>query len=57
MRPGVGFPPGAFDRLDDDDDALFYSWPRRVVHIDEGAIAALGRLYEEVVPPRGRVLD
>lgn len=57
MRPAVGFPPGAFDRLDDDDDALFYSWPRRVVHIDEGAIAALGRLYEEVVPPRGRVLD
>jgi SAM-dependent methyltransferase len=51
------FPPGAFQRLDDADDAEFYSFPRRVVHIDAGAIAALGRLYAERVPVRGRVLD
>ena len=51
------FPPGAFDRLDEDDDALFYSFPRRVVHIDDGAIAALGQLYAELLPPQGRVLD
>ena len=30
---------------------------RKVVHIDDGAIAALGRLYAEVLPARGRVLD
>jgi SAM-dependent methyltransferase len=51
------FPPGAFDRLDEDDDTLFYSFPRRVVHIDDGAIDALGQLYTEVLPPAGRVLD
>jgi SAM-dependent methyltransferase len=51
------FPPGAFDRLDDDDDRLFYSFPRRVVHIDDGAIEALGQLYAELVPPGGPVLD
>jgi SAM-dependent methyltransferase len=31
--------------------------PRKVVHIDEGAIAALGRLYAEVLPAGGRLLD
>jgi len=28
-----------------------------VVHIDDGAIAALGRLYGEVLPQNGRLLD
>jgi len=51
------FPPGAFDRFDEDDDALFYSFPRRVVHIDDGAIAALGALYQELVPDHGQTLD
>jgi SAM-dependent methyltransferase len=55
-RPS-SFPPGAFQRLDDEDDAEFYSFPRRVVHIDAGAIEALGRLYAERVPAQGRVLD
>ena len=27
----------AFRRYDDTDDALFYAWPRRVVHIEAGA--------------------
>ena len=57
MSRAFDFPAGAFDRIDADDDALFYSFPRRVVHIDDGAIAALGRLYGEIVPARGRVLD
>ena len=57
MSHAYEFPPGAFDRLDEDDDALFYSFPRRVVHIDDGAIAALGRLYAELLPRQGRVLD
>jgi SAM-dependent methyltransferase len=51
------FPPGAFDRLDEEDDRLFYSFPRRVVHIDDGAIETLGQLYAALVPPGGSVLD
>ena len=31
--------------------------PRKVVHIDDGAIRALGRLYSEVLPASGRLLD
>jgi len=46
-----------FRRFDEDDDSAFYSFPRRVVHIDDGAIAALTRLYAALVPAGGRVLD
>ena len=42
------FPPGFFDRADESDDGHFYSWPRLVTHIDEGAIAAVGALYAEL---------
>jgi len=56
--PGDGlFPPAAFARDDDSPDDGFYLAPRRVVHIDDGAIAALGRLYSEVLPVDGRLLD
>ena len=51
------FPPEAYERDDESPDDRFYTMPRRVVHIDDGAIAALGRLYAEVLPPGGRVLD
>jgi SAM-dependent methyltransferase len=57
MAPPTAFPPGAFRRENEEDDRLFYAWPRRVVHLDGGAIAALMRLYEALVPPRGCVLD
>jgi SAM-dependent methyltransferase len=50
------FPTGFFDRSDDSDDAGFYSWPRLVTHIDAGAIAAVGALYEELALD-GDVLD
>jgi SAM-dependent methyltransferase len=53
----VTFPPNAFRRFDEADDANFYAFPRRVVHIDDGAIGALTGLYERLVPPRGVVLD
>lgn len=49
-------PPGFFDRADPSDDALFYAPPRLVTHIDEGAIAAVGELYEEL-QITGEVLD
>ena len=51
------FPPAAYEREDESSDARFYDVPRRVVHIDDGAIAALGRLYADVLPPGGRLLD
>jgi SAM-dependent methyltransferase len=51
------FPPAAYERDDESPDDHFYSAARKVVHIDDGAIAALGRLYAEVLPARGRLLD
>jgi SAM-dependent methyltransferase len=51
------FPPEAYAREDESPDARFYAVPRRVVHLDDGAIAALGRLYAEVLPAGGRLLD
>jgi SAM-dependent methyltransferase len=50
------FPPGFFERADPSADAQFYSWPRLVTHIDDGAIAAVGALYEEL-EIEGDVLD
>jgi SAM-dependent methyltransferase len=46
-----------FAREDESDDRSFYAVPRLVVHIDDGAIVAIGALYRELLPPRGRVLD
>jgi len=51
-----GFPPGFFDRGDPIDDAAFYAPPRFVTHIDDGAIAAVGTLYDEL-GIAGDVLD
>lgn len=51
------YPPEAYARDDESPDARFYDVPRKVVHIDEGAIAALGRLYADVLPAGGRLLD
>jgi SAM-dependent methyltransferase len=51
------FPAEAYEREDESADAGFYVVPRRVVHIDDGAVAALGRLYAEVLPTGGRLLD
>lgn len=51
------FPPAAYERDDESPDDRFYSVPRKVVHIDDGAIAALTRVYAEVLPAGGRVLD
>lgn len=51
------FPPGAFRRLDEEDDRVFYASPRRVVHLDAAAVTALTRLYERLVPATGCVLD
>ena len=60
--PYAGFPPGFFGRADDRDDAVFYTPPRLVTHIDDAAIAAVGELYAELgidgsAPGPRRVLD
>jgi SAM-dependent methyltransferase len=49
-------PPAAYARDDESRDEQFYRVPRKVVHIDDGAIAALGALYAELLPA-GRLLD
>jgi len=57
-----GYPRGFFDRDDERPDSSFYSSPRLVTHIDDGAIAAVSALYAELGIDGGaaapaRVLD
>ena len=47
-RPGVAFPDGFFARADERPDAEFYAPLRLVTHIDDAAIAEVGRLYTEL---------
>ena len=51
------FQPEHFARIDESADRLFYSFPRKVVHIDDAAIAAVEQLFREVLPAQGVVLD
>ncbi len=60
MDPSAGdglLSPVAYTRDDESSDDRFYVMPRKVVHIDDGAIAALGELYADVLPAGGRLLD
>ena len=50
------FPDGFFSRSDEGDDRGFYGQPRLVQHIDDGAIAAVRDLYDEL-GLYGEVLD
>ena len=47
----------AFERIDEDDDAIFYLRPRLVNHIDSLASAHIGELYAERLQLGMRVLD
>ena len=51
------FPPGAFARDDECDDAAFYAPARLVTHIDEQAITALCHFYGTVISAGSTVLD
>ena len=51
------FPPGAFTRADESDDAAFYAPARLVTHIDDQAIAALRQFYGTTIAPGSTVLD
>jgi len=50
-------PPEAFAKQDTGDDLAFYAPPRLVMHIDEGATAALTQLYRKLLPAGARLLD
>ncbi len=52
-----GLPPGAFAKLDGEEDEIFYEPARLVCHIDDGAIAALTGFYRTVLPAGGVLLD
>jgi len=51
------FTPDLFARADESDDASFYAMPRRVVHLDEPALAAVAAFFGEQLPPHGELLD
>jgi SAM-dependent methyltransferase len=51
------FLPEYFEREDEREDRLFYAEPRLVVHIDDGAIATVGKLFRDFIPPAAAVLD
>jgi SAM-dependent methyltransferase len=57
MTAAPGLPSGAFHRLDESPDPEFYTAPRFVTHIDDGAVAAVTQLYREHLPPGRAILD
>jgi SAM-dependent methyltransferase len=44
-------------RIDESDDAHFYSVPRIVLHIDPATVDGLVGFYRETLPPGGAILD
>ncbi|MGA8760959.1 MAG: methyltransferase domain-containing protein [Stellaceae bacterium] len=53
----LGLAPGAFAKLDTEEDEVFYEPARLVCHIDDGAIAALTEFYRQTLPVGGVLLD
>lgn len=51
------FPASYFERVDPSADARFYEIPRLVTHIDDGAIAIIGEVLGELIPPDATILD
>lgn len=51
------FPDAWFRRLEESDDEAFYRLPRKVVHLDDDAIAALRDFYRQHLQDRWQVLD
>jgi SAM-dependent methyltransferase len=49
--------PNFFRRVDETEDEEFYRSPRRVVHIDDGAIIAVGEIFLSRVSPGAEILD
>jgi SAM-dependent methyltransferase len=53
----IAFTSEMFQRMDESEDALFYAAPRKVVHIDEPAIRAVGQMIAVTFAPNGILLD
>jgi len=53
----MNFPDEYFRRYDESDDSNFYVYPRKVVHIDDGAIGTLRATYADLLPNNGIILD
>ncbi len=51
------FTPEQFARVDESDDARFYETPRLVTHIDDAAIATIGEVLRDLIPPGATILD
>jgi len=56
-KPTDFFSDDSFRREDEADDAIFYEKPRFVQHLDDRAISEISRLYGELLPQNGHVLD
>jgi SAM-dependent methyltransferase len=57
IRKDHSFTPDMFQRMDESEDTLFYAFPRKVVHIDEPAITAVGKFLSSTFVPHGVLLD
>jgi SAM-dependent methyltransferase len=53
----ITYPLNAFTRQDENSDSQWYSQPRFVQHIDDGAIATLKTYYSTIISPSHSVLD
>ena len=53
----TALPPAAFARIDETDDRLFYAEPRIVTHIDDNAIAAIKKFFDQTLPRDAVILD
>jgi len=51
------FPPEYFERADPTADERFYTAPRLVTHVDDGAIAVIGEVLGELLLPGATILD
>ncbi len=51
------FTPEQFARVDPSEDARFYTMPRLVTHIDDAAIATIGEVLRDLIPPDAAILD
>jgi SAM-dependent methyltransferase len=54
---GQEFPEAYFQRHDESSDFNFYAFPRKVVHIDDGAIAYLRAYYRTILHDDDVILD
>ena len=57
MSEPPSYPDEFFDREDEQEDSIFYSVPRLVVHIDASTIDALTDAYRELLDEKNEVLD